>query len=77
MLGREPGAFLPLHEPLSHPGLGDLGLAEPPSAAKRLEAMRLQGPMRPQLTGVKLSKRYAPPIGGRENGHRELARPLD
>ena len=45
MLGSEPGAFLALHEPLRNPGLGELRLAEPPSAAKRFEAMRLQGPM--------------------------------
>ena len=45
MLGSGQGAFLALHEPLRNPGLGELRLAEPPSAAKRFEAMRLQGPM--------------------------------
>jgi hypothetical protein len=45
MLGSKPGAFLPLHEALGNPDLGDFCLAEPPSAAKHFEAMWLQGPM--------------------------------
>jgi hypothetical protein len=60
------------HEPLRDPGLGELGLAEPPSAAKRLEAMRLQGPMGPHLTEMQLSERDATPAGSRRNGHRNL-----
>jgi hypothetical protein len=52
VLGSEPRAFLPLHEALRDPGLGELRLAEPASAAKGFEAMRLQGPMRVYLTGM-------------------------
>jgi hypothetical protein len=72
MLRGKPGAFLPLHEPLRNPGLGKLRLAEPPSAAKRLKAMRLQGPMGCLLTEMQLSKRDAPPPGFRWNRHRKL-----
>jgi hypothetical protein len=63
MLGSKPSALFALHEALGNPVFGELRLAEPPSAAERLEPIRLQRPMGLYLTGMELPERYAPPAG--------------
>jgi hypothetical protein len=40
MLRREPGAFVALRQSLGDPGFSEIGLAEPPTAAEGLEAVR-------------------------------------
>src|SRR5580692_1182520 len=57
MLGGEPCAFPALQETLTDPDLGKFGFAKPPAASQYLVAMRLQGPVSPNLSGMHCSQR--------------------
>jgi hypothetical protein len=57
MLGGEPGAFPALEEPLTDPDLGEFGFAKATTASQYLVAMRLQGPVGFDLSGMHLSRR--------------------
>ena len=57
MLGGELGAFEALQETLTDPDLGKFGFTKPPAASQDLVAMRLQGPVGPNLSGMHLSQR--------------------
>jgi hypothetical protein len=46
----EPSAFPATHECIRDPGLGELGLSEPPTASECFEAMLLQSPIGVELT---------------------------
>jgi hypothetical protein len=57
MLGGEPRAFPTLQETLTDPDLGKFGFAKTPAASQDLVAMRLQGPVSPDLSGMHFSQR--------------------
>ena len=57
MLGGKPRAFPALQEALTDPDLGKFGFAKPPAASQYFVAMRLQGPVGPNLSGMHCSQR--------------------
>jgi hypothetical protein len=57
MLGGELRAFPALQEALTDPDLGKFGFTKPPAASQNLIAMRLQGPVSPNLSGMHCSQR--------------------
>jgi hypothetical protein len=57
MLGGEPGAFPALQEALTDPDLGKFGFAKTSAAPQDFVAIRLQGPVGPDLTGMHSSQR--------------------
>jgi hypothetical protein len=57
MLGCKPGAFEALQETLTDPDLGKFGFTKPPAASQDLVAMRLQGPVGLDLSGMHFSQR--------------------
>ena len=58
MLGRKPGACLALQKALFDPSLGELCLAEPATAAKRLEPVPMKRTVGCHLTRVQTANRY-------------------
>jgi hypothetical protein len=57
MLGCKPGAFPALQETLTNPDLGKFGFAKTPAASQYLVAMRLQGQVGLDLSGMHFSQR--------------------
>jgi hypothetical protein len=57
MLRCKPGAFPALQETLTDPDLSKFGFAKSPAASQDLVAVRLQGPVGPNLSGMHLSRR--------------------
>src|ERR1700691_33455 len=57
MLGGKPCAFPALQETLTDPDLGKFGFAKAPATSQYFVAMRLQGPVGPDLAGMHFSQR--------------------